>query len=80
MVQHLFKTLNISNYSIYQGKDVERLQVFIEVDQLSLEEADAKLKTLSDALKVKMSKKWKCLPSLQLPEAYNIVTLPYKRA
>lgn len=58
---------------------MERLQVFIEVKQLSLEEADAQLKTLSDALKVKMIQKWKCLPSLQLPEAYNIVTLPYKR-
>jgi hypothetical protein len=49
------------------------------VKQLSLEEADIQLQTLSDALKEKMTKKWKCLPSLALPEAYNIVTLPYNR-
>ena len=78
LVQHLFQTLGITDYHIYQGKDEERVQVFIEVDHLSLEEADAKLTQLSDALKQKMSKKWKCLPSLMLPEAYNIVTLPYK--
>lgn len=78
LVKHLFKTLNISNYTIYQGKDAERLQVFIEVPQLTLEEADTQLQKLSNALKEKMTKKWKCLPSLQLPEAYNIVTLPYK--
>ena len=78
LVKHLFQTLGITNYHIYQGKDEERVQVFIEVDHLSLEEADAKLTQLSDALKQKMSKKWKCLPSLMLPEAYNIVTLPYK--
>jgi L-rhamnose mutarotase len=79
LVKHLFKTMGISDYSIYQGKDIERLQVFIDVDQLTLEEADAQLQTLSNALKEKMTKKWKCLPSLTLPEAYNIVSLPYKQ-
>ena len=78
LVKHLFKTLDIENYHIYEGKDVERLQVFIEVNQLTLEDADTKLQKLSDALKEKMTKKWKCLPSVSLPEEYNIVTLPYK--
>ncbi len=78
LVKHLFKTLDIENYHIYEGKDVERLQVFIEVNQLTLEDADTKLQKLSDALKEKMTKKWKCLPSISLPKEYNIVTLPYK--
>lgn len=77
LVKHLFKTLEIEDYHIYQGKDTERLQVFLRVDNLTLEEADNQLQTLSNALKEKMTKKWKCLPSLNLPEAYNIVTLPY---
>ena len=71
--------MDISNYHIYQGKDIERLQIFIAVKQLTLKEADTQLQTLSNALKEKMTKKWKCLPSLALPEAYNIVSLPYKR-
>ncbi|MHB0993787.1 MAG: DUF1882 domain-containing protein [Sulfurovum sp.] len=79
LVKHLFKTLQISNYHIYEGKDSERLQVFIEVNNLSLEEATERLQPLSDALKEKMTEKWKCLPSSTLPEAYNIVTLPYNR-
>ena len=79
LIKHLFKTMDISDYSIYQGKDVERIQVFIAVDQLPLEEADAQLKVLSNALKEKMTKNWKCLPSLTLPEAYNIVSLPYSK-
>ena len=77
LVKHLFKTMQISDYYIYQGKDIERLQVFIKVDQLTVEEAEEQLQTISDALKEKMIKKWKCLPSTSLPEAYNIVTLPY---
>lgn len=79
LIKHLFKTLNITDYHIYQGKDIERLQVFIRVQKLTLKEADARLKILSNALKEKMIKKWKCLPSITLPEAYNIVSLPYKR-
>lgn len=78
LVKHLFKTLDISNYYIYQGKDIERLQVFIEVDKLTLEEADAELQAFSIALKEKMTKKWKYLPSSSLPKEYNIITLPYQ--
>jgi len=70
--------MKISKYHIYQGRDEERVRVFIEVDNISLEEADETLQEISDNLMQKLSKKWKCLPLLSLPEAYNIVTLPYK--
>ena len=79
-MQHLFKTLSIIDYHIYEGKDVERLQVFIKVDNLSLDEANDELEVLSSALNRKMVKKWKCLPSSSLPKPYNIVTLPYKKS
>lgn len=79
LIRHLFSALEIENYHIYQGKSEERLQVFIEVERLPLEEADRRLKELSDMLKQKLTKKWKCLPDSSLPEAYNIVTLPYKK-
>ncbi len=79
LTKHLFRTLDIKDYHIYEGKDVERLQVFIKVNNLTLEDADTKLQKFSDTLKEKMTKKWKCLPSISLPKEYNIVTLPYKR-
>jgi len=78
LIQHLFKTMHIEQFQIYQGKDEERVQVFIEVDQLTLEEAEEQLQEISSNLTQKLTKKWKCLPLLSLPEAYNIVTLPYK--
>ena len=79
LAKHLFKTLDITDYQIYEGKDEERLQIFIAVDSLCLEVAEAHLLKLSNALKEKMVKKWKCLPSNSLPDAYNIITLPYKK-
>lgn len=79
LIQHLFKSLNILDYHLYQGKDEQRLQVFIEVENISVAEADTRLNKISHALKQKMPIAWKCLPSSTLPEAYNIVTLPYKK-
>jgi len=78
LIKHLFNTLEIKNYHIYQGKDEEKIQIFIAVDNIPLQEAELQLQALSLALKQKLTKKWKCLPSASLPEAYNIVTLPYK--
>jgi hypothetical protein len=71
--------MKTTNYHIYRGRDEERVRVFIEVDNISLEEADKKLQEISNNLTQKLSKKWKCLPLLSLPEDYNIVTLPYKK-
>lgn len=79
LIKHLFATLSIKNYHIYQGKSEERIQVFIKVDPMRLEEADKQLKELSDLLRQKLTKKWKYLPDISLPEAYNIVTLPYQK-
>ena len=77
LIQHLFKKLNICNYHIYQGRSKEKLQVFIFVSDISLEDAHHRLAHISSLLEEKMSKKWKTLPSLLLPESYNIITLPY---
>jgi len=79
LVRQLFRTLHIEAYQVYQGKHEETVQVFIEVKPLSLKEADKALQEISDALKEKLGKKWKTLPSASLPEAYNIITLPYKK-
>jgi len=79
LVKYLFSSLKMQNYYIYQGKSEDKIQVFIEVDSISLEEADSSLEEISNALEQKLSKKWKLLPSIGLPAQYNIVTLPYKR-
>ena len=79
LIKHLFATLDIEHYHIYQGKSEERIQVYMEVDHMSLKDADKQLKELSDMLRQKLTKKWKCLPDISLPESYNIVTLPYQK-
>ena len=79
LVKHLFRTEGIEDYALFKGKDEEKVQVFIHVSAIPVEEAERYLSTLSDKLKTRVPKRWKTLPSTMLPEAYNIVTLPYKQ-
>lgn len=71
--------MKIVNYHIYEGKDEQKIQVFIEVDNITVEDAQSKLDILSENLQQKLSKKWKCLPSTTVPDSYNIVTIPYEK-
>jgi len=77
LIQHLLTMQEIKNYHIYQGKSKDKVQVFIEVPMLTIEESEERMEALSALLEQKLDKQWKCLPSSSLPEAYNIVTLPY---
>jgi len=71
------QTQQITHYHLFQGKGEDKIQLFIEVDELPVDEAEERLEILSSMLEQKLDKTWKCLPSSNLPEAYNIVTLPY---
>ena len=64
-------------YYAYNGKNEQKIQIFIDVLRLDLETAESILKKISKKLQLKISKEWKCLPLSSLPEEYNIATLPY---
>jgi len=71
--------MGITQYQIYRARDKEKIQVFISVVPMALQEAEEKLSAITEKLKSRLSKRWKTLPTTLLPEAYNIVTLPYER-
>ncbi len=78
LARHLFHTMNIEDFHIYRGREPQKVQVFIPVSAMPLEDAESMLSAISDKLAMRLPKRWKTLPSTQLPEAYNIVTLPYE--
>ena len=79
LIQHLFHTMHIMKYYIYHGREKEKIQVFVPVAHITLQEAEEKLSMITERLKSRLSKRWKTLPTTLLPEAYNIVTLPYEK-
>ena len=76
--KQLLKSFNIEEYTFYQGKGDQVIQLFISVNSLSLKDANREVEFFSDALSTRLTKEWKCLPDLNLPIEYNIFTLPYK--
>jgi hypothetical protein len=79
LIAHLFKRESIKEYTIYEGKNEKRIQIFIKAHSITLEEAEAFLTNLSHKMKKHIAFGWKCLPSTSLPPDYNIATLPYKQ-
>jgi hypothetical protein len=77
LLKHILTQLNFTFYT-YQGKKEDKIQVFIKADDISLAQATKELEKISSLLIEKLSKKWKLLPSDNLPLEYNIATLPYK--
>ncbi len=78
LTHYLMQREGITDYKLFRGKDARRIQLFIETEPMTLEAAHEKLEKLSALFASKMPKEWKTLPSAALPEAYNIVTLPYE--
>ena len=72
--QRGYKTLHI-----FQRKQKNKVQIFIEIDPVDLDTAHRRLQALGKEIDTLFGKGWKALPSAELPEDYNIVTLPYER-
>jgi len=78
LIKSILSQLGYKKFYIYQGKNEYKIQVFIKVNNLSLSQSSKKLESISNLLLEKLNKKWKLLPSQNLPYEYNIATLPYK--
>jgi len=77
-IKQLFNSMNIQSFYIFKGKSDRHLQIFIPTPKIKLQEAHERLEKLSNLLATKLPVEWRTLPSKNLPEAYNIVTLPYQ--
>jgi hypothetical protein len=78
LIKSILSRLGYKNFYLYQGKNEYKIKLFVEVNNLSLSQSSKKLESISNLLLEKLNKKWKLLPSQNLPYEYNIATLPYK--
>jgi len=79
LIQHLLKTLKISDYSIYHHPKKELLQIFIHKDNIPLETAYKDVDEIKFILEFKSKKSYKIFPNRNLPKNYNIITLPSQK-
>jgi len=79
LIQHLFKTLEITDYFAYQNPKKELLQIFIPRENISLETAYKEVEHIKLILEFKSKKSYKIFPNRNLPPKYNIITLPSQK-
>jgi len=79
LIQHLFKTLEIRNYSIYRNPKKALLQIFIPRENISLDIAYKEVDNIKLILEFKSKKSYKIFPNKNLPQNYNIITFPYQK-
>ncbi len=74
---HLFVHLGITRYRLYRGERPRNRSVVLFPGPQSLEELHRLGSRISEMLETRLAKTWRILPDRRLPEAYNILPLPY---
>ncbi|MCK9454195.1 MAG: DUF1882 domain-containing protein [Sulfurimonas sp.] len=76
--QLLLREEGFINFTAYKTKTEGHLHVYIHKGHTTLQEAIQLGKTISMKLAAKQPKQWRMFPSSDLPDEYNILTLPYE--
>lgn len=62
----------------FHSKTASHMHLYIACDCPALQEAIEMGKIISDKLEEKLARQWRIFPTDSLPEAYNIMNLPYE--
>ncbi len=76
LIKHLFKTLNIHDYSAYKHPHKELLQIFIFYKNIPLNKAYEEVEKIKQTLELKSKKSYRIFPNKNSPKNYNIITFP----
>jgi len=77
LCKHILDNEYDYNYYVYSGNSDNRLQFYIDVVEMTTTKAQEILEKISTKIESKIPREWKSLPSLNLPDEYNIAKLPY---
>lgn len=76
--QLLLREEGFINFTAFQSKSSGHLHVYIHKGHTTLHEAIQLGKTLSMKLATRLPRQWKIFPNDEMPNEYNILTLPYE--
>lgn len=76
--QLLLREEGYINFTAYKTKTDGHLHLYIHKGHTTLQEAIQLGKIISMKLAAKQPKQWKIFPSNDMPDEYNILTLPYE--
>jgi len=76
-LQHQLNALKIEIFTPFQSKTTNHIHVYLHYAPMPLQEGIQLGKIISKKLSDKLPGQWRIYPNDNLPEAYNILNLPY---
>lgn len=69
---------NLDAFKAYESKTPSHLHLYVYCGNISAPQREELGKIISNKLEEKLQKQWRIYPNSGLPEAYNILNIPYQ--
>ena len=73
----VLKQEGIESFVAYESKTASHLHLYVFCPHISAPQREELGKIISHKLEKKLQKQWRIFPNAKLPEAYNILNIPY---
>lgn len=77
-VSKILRANGLSDFIAYQSKTPSHLHLYVHCGDISAVQREELGKIISNKLEEKIQKQWRIFPNPGLPDAYNILNLPYQ--
>lgn len=76
-VSKILRGQGLDEFRAYESKTASHLHLYIHSGDISAPQREELGKIISNKLEEKLQKQWRIYPNSGLPEAYNILNIPY---
>ena len=73
----ILRQQGLNDFIAYESKTASHLHLYVYCGEISAPQREELGKIISNNLEKKLQKQWRIFPNRALPEAYNILNLPY---
>ena len=76
-VSKILRSQNLDEFTAYESKTPSHLHLYVYCGDISATQREELGKIISNKLEEKLQKQWRIFPNTGLPDAYNILNIPY---
>ncbi len=77
-VSKILRSQGLDEFTAYESKTPSHLHLYVYCGDISAVQREELAKIISNKLEEKLQKQWRIFPNPGLPDAYNILNIPYK--
>ena len=77
-ISKILRSHELNDFRAYESKTPSHLHLYVYCGDISAPQREELGKIISNKLEEKLQKQWRIFPNPGLPDAYNILNLPYQ--